>query len=250
MTPAWFDHALVLCFVVLLPLAGATVTYRRLTAATGDPALRRMRFYRRTLVLQISMLVLVLAAWHAGGREWTQLGVGIPRPWHAIFALAFAMIFVWRFYQAGQKEQQRIALRVVQVEQLGRLAPIMPRTRRELDLFVLLLLVAAASEEVVFRGYLTAYLRSYLPLAVAACIAVLALRGRACLPGSKGRRPHRSSRWAVHGPLPRERQRVAVHTAARGLQLRRCAPRSCSDARLPGTRAVNGGRRKYAAEAT
>ena len=186
MTPAWFDHALVLCFVVLLPLAGATVTYRRLTAATGDPASRRMRFYRRTLVLQISMLVLVLAAWHAGGREWTQLGVGIPRPWHAIFALAFAMIFVWRFYRAGQREQQRIALRVVQVEQLGRLAPIMPRTRRELDLFVLLLLVAAASEEVVFRGYLTAYLRSYLPLGVAACIAVLAFAVAHAYQGPKG----------------------------------------------------------------
>ena len=186
MSPVWFDHALVLCFVVLLPLGGATVTYRRLTTATDDPGSRRMRFYGRTLALQISMLVLVLAAWHAGDREWTQLGVGVPRPWHAVIAFAFAVIFVWRFHEVGQREQERIASHAAQAEQLGRLAPIMPRTRRELDLFVLLLLVAAASEEVLFRGYLTAYLRNYLPLTVAACIAVLAFAAAHAYQGLRG----------------------------------------------------------------
>src|SRR4030095_7973558 len=60
-----------------------------------------------------------------------------------------------------------------QLERLGRLDPLMPRTRRELDWFIVLLLVAAGGEEVLFRGFLTAYLASYLPWLAAVALSVV-----------------------------------------------------------------------------
>jgi membrane protease YdiL (CAAX protease family) len=72
------------------------------------------------------------------------------------------------------------------MERLGRLNPLMPRTRRELDQFVALLLVAACSEEILFRGYLTAYLASYMPFAVAAIVSVLVFAAGHLYQGAKG----------------------------------------------------------------
>jgi membrane protease YdiL (CAAX protease family) len=186
MTPTWFDHALVLCFAVLLPLRGATVGYRRLAAVPVHATKERMRFYRQSLFLHLAMLALVLVAWRAGGRDWAQLGLGLPRPWLATGASVFVGAFLWAHYRQGVEGQRRIGLHAAQFARLGRLAPLMPRTRGELDLFILLLLLAAASEELLFRGYLTVYLDSYLPLTAAATLGVLAFAVGHVYQGAKG----------------------------------------------------------------
>jgi membrane protease YdiL (CAAX protease family) len=186
MTPAWFDHALVLCFAVLLPLRGATIGYRRLAAIVDDASTARMRFYGQSLLLHGVMLAATLIVWRAADRGWIQLGLGIPDARRLCIGLAAAVLAFWVHYLQGRAAQRRAGKPALQTERLGRLAPLMPRTRRELDVFVLLLLLAACSEEILFRGFLTAYLGSYLPLAGAATVSVLAFAFGHLYQGAKG----------------------------------------------------------------
>jgi membrane protease YdiL (CAAX protease family) len=185
MTPTWLDHALVLCFAVLLPLRGATIGYRRLVA-TGDAADARKRFYRQSLLLHGVMLLATLTAWHVADRRWSQLGLGVGDPWAVLVGFAAAFVALWIHYSQGIAAQRRGDMHAIQAARLGRLAPLMPRTRRELDVFILLLLLAAVSEEILFRGFLTAYLQSYAPLTVAAILSVLVFALGHLYQGAKG----------------------------------------------------------------
>jgi membrane protease YdiL (CAAX protease family) len=186
MTPVWFDHVLVLCFAVLLPLRSATGGYRRLAKVPAHATALRMRFYRLSLLLHFAMLVLVLVAWSAGGRDWMRLGIRFPDPWPVVLATGLVVGLLCGFYRLILEEQRRRESPAVQVERLGRLVPLMPRTRDELDLFIVLLLLAAASEELLFRAYLTAYLNSYMPLSAAAALSVIAFAVGHVYQGAKG----------------------------------------------------------------
>ena len=188
MSPNWFDHALVLCFAVLLPLRGATVGYRRLAAIPADATSIRLRFYLQSLGLHVLVITLTLIAWGLSGREWQALGLGIPDPGAFLAGLAAAFAGAALHWLQGamsrQPSQRRHHRR--QLERLGRLNPLMPRTRRELDLFVALLLVAACSEEILFRGYLTAYLANYMSFVIAATLSVLVFAIGHLYQGAKG----------------------------------------------------------------
>jgi membrane protease YdiL (CAAX protease family) len=186
MTPYWLDHLLVLCFAVLLPLRGATIGYRRLASIPGDATSARKRFYRQSLLLHGLMLAATLVVWRVAGRSWLQLGLGVPNPLSLCIGLAAAFLGLGVHYYQGVAAQRRGNLHALQAARLGRLAPLMPRTRSELDLFVLLLLLAAFSEEVLFRGFLTAYLQSFLPLAAAAIVSVIAFAVGHLYQGAKG----------------------------------------------------------------
>jgi len=185
MTPTWLDHALVLCFAVLLPLRGATIGYRRLVATNGA-ASARQRFYRQTLLLHGVMLAATLTVWFVADRSWSQLGLGVGDPWRLMIGLAAAFVTLWLHYYQGIAAQRRGNMHAAQAARLGRVSPLMPRTRNELDVFILLVLLAAVSEEVMFRGFLTAYLQSYAPLLVASIVSVLVFALGHLYQGAKG----------------------------------------------------------------
>jgi membrane protease YdiL (CAAX protease family) len=188
MSPLWFDHVLVLCFAVLLPIRGATVGYRRLAALPENATRTRQRFYVQSLGLHAFIIVLTVTVWLLAGREWEALGLGIPQPdaFLAGLAAAFAGTALHWLQGHASRRLSRRRHRVPDIERLGRLNPLMPRTRRELDAFIALLLVAACSEEILFRGYLTAYLASYVPFAVAATVSVLVFGAGHLYQGAKG----------------------------------------------------------------
>jgi membrane protease YdiL (CAAX protease family) len=186
MAATWIDHALVLCFAVLLPIRGATVGYRRLAALPADADTARVRFYRQSLLLHAAILLLTLGAWRAAGRDWQALGLAVPDGGRLLAGLAAVFAGLGLHYWQGAVALRRLEAQRRGIERLGRLDPLMPRTRRELDAFLVLLVVAAGSEEILFRGYLTAYLSSYLPLGVAATASVVAFGIGHLYQGAKG----------------------------------------------------------------
>ena len=186
MTPNWIDHLLVLGFAVVLPIRGATVGYRRLARLPADATSARVRLYRQSLLLHASIVVSTLLVWGIAGRDGRELGLAVPDPWLLLVALAAVFAGLGLHYWQGAAALKRPGSHALGLARLGRLDPIMPRTRVELDAFLLLLVVAAASEEILYRGYLTAYLSNYLSLPVAACISVIAFAIGHLYQGVKG----------------------------------------------------------------
>jgi membrane protease YdiL (CAAX protease family) len=172
-TPIWIDHLLVVCFAVLLPLRGATVGYRRVAALGGGVSDARVRFYRQSLVLHALVIVITLVSWRAAGREWSAIGLAVPDPGRLLAGIAAAFVAAAAHCWQGVVSQRDRSNHASQLQRLGRLDPLMPRTPLELDWFIVLLLVAAAGEEVLFRGFLTAYLASYLPWLAAVALSVV-----------------------------------------------------------------------------
>jgi membrane protease YdiL (CAAX protease family) len=186
MTPTWIDHALVLCFAVFLPIRGAVFGFRRLASLPVEAKDVRLRFYRSSLVLHAALMAITLVVWGAAGREWAALGLAARDPGRVLVAIAAAFVMLALHYWQGVTALQRPDAHTLGPARLGRLDPLMPRTRAELDAFLLLLVVAGCGEEILFRGYLTAYLASYLPLAIAAVVSVLAFALGHLYQGARG----------------------------------------------------------------
>jgi CAAX protease family protein len=186
MTPTWIDHALVLCFTVLLPLRGATLGYRRLAALADNDGHARMRFYRQSLALHGLAIALTAGTWLALDRPWAEIGLAVPDPGRLLVGLAAAFAGAALHYWQGAAAQRGRRNHALQRERLGRLNPLMPRTRRELDLFVVLLLVAAFGEELLYRGFLTAYLATFVPFTAAAVLSVVVFAIGHLYQGAKG----------------------------------------------------------------
>jgi uncharacterized protein len=186
MNATWMDHAFVLCFAVLLPIRGATSGYRRLADLGAHATSARLRFYRHSLLLHVLIIVFALLIWRVEGRDWVALGLGAPDPARVLVALLAVFAGLALHYGQGAYALKRHRLHGSAQARLGRLGPLMPRTRRELDTLLLLLVVAACSEEILFRGYVMLYLASYVPLAAAAALSVAAFALGHAYQGLKG----------------------------------------------------------------
>jgi membrane protease YdiL (CAAX protease family) len=186
MNATWLDHAFVFCFAVLLPIRGATLGYRRLADLDAHATRARLRFYRQSLLLHALIIVVALSIWGIEGRDWVVLGLGAPDPARVLVALAAVFTGLVLHWLQGAYALKRHRLHGRGHDRLGKLLPLMPRTRHELDALIVLLVVAAVSEEILFRGYLLLYLTSYMPLAAAAALSVVAFAIGHAYQGLKG----------------------------------------------------------------
>jgi len=169
--PTVYDHLVVFSFAVLLP-AYAKWNYGRFRArvTAGVPNARSIQ-YRKTTLRQWALAAVALAVWFGGGRSATTLGLGLPlTPGLAVsIAAAVAISLLWRAQiRAAMREPQT---REILREKLEVVAPILPSTERELSLFSVLSLTAGICEELLFRGYLIAYLSAWIPLGAAAVLS-------------------------------------------------------------------------------
>lgn len=158
MKPNLVDHVFAFTIILLLPILSVW-TYRAMMARLrADPSVR-WRAYLGLIVSQWSFTAILLGAWFAAGRDHTAIGFGLPLGVRSIIGLAFTMVIVAALaLQAVAIRRGGDAARNSVYAQIADVQELLPRTPSEARWFRALAVTAGVCEEVMYRGFLIAYL--------------------------------------------------------------------------------------------
>jgi membrane protease YdiL (CAAX protease family) len=171
MTPGAFEHGFFALVTLLLPL-WALRQHRALVAdlGTGRPD-ARVNAYRRTMALEWSLAILVVVRWGVRGQLPGVLGLGdtgVIWWWvGVVLALAASTLLLFQSIMILRSAERMAQVRA----QLEPLRSIVPATAREGRFFSALSVTAGVCEEIVYRGFLIAYLAVFFPLWVAVALS-------------------------------------------------------------------------------
>lgn len=164
---AWFAtllaHLLVLFLIVAVPFRGAQ-RYRVLMRRIDRHPELRVRFYVQGMVSQWLMVLPLLVIFVGLGWSAADLGLQVPTNmwlWGSISLLLIALVYAQVLYirRIARTAEGRSQLR----ESMSGPLHMLPRTQQERGLWVLLSLTAGICEEVLYRGFLPAYLVHIFP---------------------------------------------------------------------------------------
>lgn len=151
----WLDYTLLAVLTLLFPVLGYGSYQRlqqRLAAGAADA---RIDSYRKTMLLEWSLLGAVLLIWLPASRTPEALGFAAATGWRFGLGLAAALVLAallawqaWSYPRASPETREKLR------SQLEPLRDFLPHTRRELRSFGFLSVAAGICEEVVYRGYL------------------------------------------------------------------------------------------------
>ncbi len=156
------DHLLFLTLAVGLPV-WAAVAMRGLERRLAQDAERaRLTAYTETIVLEWALVVAVLALWIVTGRSATSLGLA------AFGNIPFVVTSIGTVLLVGLLLGQIRAARSMTSEaagklrgQIGTVAKLMPHTAGERAVFFGVSMTAGFCEELLYRGFLMAYLAQW-----------------------------------------------------------------------------------------
>jgi len=172
--PTLFDHLLAAVLVGVLPWEGVRAWRRLRGALEGGDAGARIRTYRRAILKLWSLAGILLVGWFTLGRGLPELGLADPSGWVSWAILGGAgLLTAFQFGQVRALRDHPEALDGVR-KQLDRLRPMLPSTARELRWFFGVGLTAGITEELLFRGFLLAYLAAFVGVWPAVVLSSLA----------------------------------------------------------------------------
>lgn len=165
MPPGIIDHLLVFVLALALPTYTAFVWLPRARPQLASGQERaRLRVFREIMVEEWLLLAVVVAAWSGAGRAAAGLGLRGPAGtafWIGIGVVAVligALALQVRAVHASERARQQMREQLV-----GTVALLIPRTAGECRWFIALGITAGICEEILYRGFLMAYLGSWLP---------------------------------------------------------------------------------------
>ena len=174
MEPGWFDHALAVILVVLVPIEGAWMMRRLAAAIAAGTAVARLREYLITMAIEWGLVAVVIVNWVLAGRSLEAIGLSVPATGRTVAGLVVTalvlvlMIAQWRAIQrldaAGWERLGR---------QFGDATALLPVTRREAIGFRFLAITAGVCEEVLYRGFLIWYFATWLGIWPAALVGAV-----------------------------------------------------------------------------
>lgn len=155
-----FDHVIAGLLIIAMPYY-ATWQYRRMTARleAGEEG-ARLSAYRSTMAVEWALSAVVVGLWILPGRAPGSLGLGVGRGagwWIGVALGLAACIFVYAQAASVLKDPEGLpAIR----KQFGSLENMLPRSTAETRAFNALSVTAGVCEEVLYRGFLIAYLKA------------------------------------------------------------------------------------------
>lgn len=177
--PTIFDHLLVILLAVVLPVGGfISMRNIRRQAAAGVAHTTRVADYRNNMIVMWSVTVLAAILWVTLDRDWSLLGLApVAGPGLLVgtsLLLAGGLVLINLFYY--RRVQQSDAAAQALVAKTAGFEMVLPHTQRELQWFYGLSATAGITEEILYRGFLIAYLANVIsvPGAVVLSSAVFA----------------------------------------------------------------------------
>jgi uncharacterized protein len=167
---AGLASALALLLVVVQPFAGRT-RYRRLVARLAADPTARLAHYRNGIIGQWTVVGLVVAIGLVAGRGAASIGLQHPGDawdgWWPVLQVALLLV-------VSTIVMRRPSMRAPLRRQASGFLALLPSTTQERQTFAGLALTAGTCEEIVYRGFLMAYLSWLLPGVSSGWIVVLA----------------------------------------------------------------------------
>jgi membrane protease YdiL (CAAX protease family) len=159
---SWFDAGLALVLSVLFPVYSwsAYRGFRESVRRSGSAA--RLREYRATIAIQWGLVLLTLIVWLAPGRELPELGFrlhGGVAGWIGLAVTAAAVGFL--FYQWFAIRSLDHVGREKLHRQIDSVRDLLPRSGAEYRTFQALAITAGVCEEILYRGFLLAFLSRF-----------------------------------------------------------------------------------------
>ena len=175
MTLHLYDHVLAAVLSLGLPLLGYFDFLRLRRMAPLGAGAARLRAYRKLLVEQWLLFAVVLALWMWLDRPFLDLGL-VPAKveWWRLFlgtSVALAGLILLE-QQRRMAEDDPEAREAIQAE-LEPLRPLLPHSRDEARWFRAVSITAGICEELLYRGFLLAYLGATMPVGAAVALASL-----------------------------------------------------------------------------
>jgi len=153
---AVIDHVLFLAIAVGLPLYGIASWRRLVRRAAQGIEEARLESYTETIILEWALAAAVLTAWLAGGRA--PASIGLAQSTETASAVAWIISAAIAALLFAQVRAVRLAIPAGLREQLAVLEPLMPHSRGERSVFTGVSLTAGFCEELLYRGFVLAYL--------------------------------------------------------------------------------------------
>lgn len=162
MTLNFIDHLFVILLALVFPITDYFSIRKKASRIHDGETELRMGFYRGVIAYEWIYVGVVLLTWFALGRGAAELGL-VP----SVTPMALAGYALTLAIVALLVLQVRIVLgnpdyRAKARKELGWLGALMPHTVAERDRFDRVSITAGICEEVLFRGFITAYLMSLL----------------------------------------------------------------------------------------
>ncbi len=173
MTPLWIDHTVFGLLAVVFPIWGYFWLKKRKALILAGRTELRMKIYQRLIVEEWLMAAVLLVGWFALGRGVVDIGLTVRGgwlPWIGYGSAALlCVVLVLQMRSAGRSPESLEKYR----KQFGSLSYILPHTAKELKTFDGVSVTAGICEEVIYRGYVIAYLMAVLgsPFWVAALLS-------------------------------------------------------------------------------
>lgn len=174
MTPTPVDHLLAVLLAVVLPIY-VFLRYRSFlrAVARGEEGARR-REYQETMAVEWGLTIAVLAVWWWAGRGaedmWLDAGElpGAAWAWGIALLATGLLLLQWRAVTGDPERLRQVREKLASVEEF------LPHTRAEGRWFAALSVTAGVCEEVLFRGFLLAYVMALAGPWVAAVVTSVA----------------------------------------------------------------------------
>ena len=188
-TVTWLDHILVAALAAILPALGwMSIRKIRAAIANGIPYTARVMDYRNNMLVLWSVTGVMLALWFGSGRDAATLGLRIPTaavPGQIIAVTLFALIVA---YSIGllRKVQRSAETADLIIRATREFSFAMPHTRRDLRWFYGLSATAGITEELLYRGFLLAYLSVFFPIWLAVLLSAVIFGVAHAYQGPKG----------------------------------------------------------------
>ncbi len=171
-----FDHVLLLLLLVALPAGGWYSIQRvRRQLAAGIPYTSRITDYRNNMLIMWGVTFAALAAWFYLGRDWAIIGLLLPGGGYGLMGLALllcvALVGMSAYSEIQVRNSDSVARTFVDASRGFEFA--LPHSDRDLRWFYGMSVTAGVTEEILYRGFLIAYLSGYMPMLGAVLVSTL-----------------------------------------------------------------------------
>lgn len=169
----WIIHTGFIVIVAVIPLISMS-SMRKLKRISQWQELPDLTLNNLAGALFLWLLALGAGlAWIYRGGSVQELGLIAPTPTALVLSLIIALGAVLLIFWSSRRIRSNREFRENFIDSMEYVIAILPRTRRERNSFYLLSITAGICEEILYRGFVFAYLSSYMNLVMVIIISSL-----------------------------------------------------------------------------